>query len=339
VQEPLLRRPGQQIRPFVESAGVTARCCSLPLQRAITDFGADHAFGQLEKNLQEHYGITMPTSSCRKITESHAHRMDEQQATTEIPVINSPGCAVQIGELDGCMLPIVSVDNTADDKRKHKTLHWQEARLALVREQGCLTPRFGATFSGSVDTAGERLKACALAAGFGTETHFHSVGDGAPWIAHQVQDKFADQGRYLIDFYHVCDYLADAAKSCCAESEDDWLEKQKVRLKHNEVMTVIESLQPYLEAAEVEDSKAPVRACHRYLSNRTEQVDYQSALEKGLPIGSGEVESAHRYVIQKRLKLSGAWWKAENIDPMLSLRVVRANEQWDAYWDNLAEAA
>ena len=49
----------------------------------------------------------------------------------------------------------------------------------------------------------------------------------------------------------------------------------------------------------------PVRACLRYLSNRPHQLDYKGALEKGLPIGSGEIESAHRYVIQQRLKLPG----------------------------------
>ena len=70
---------------------------------------------------------------------------------------------------------------------------------------------------------------------------------------------------------------------------------------------VIKNLKPYLEANEIDDNKAPVRACHRYLSNRTDQLDYKNAIEKGLPIGSGEIESAHRYVIQKRLKLSGAW--------------------------------
>jgi len=36
-----------------------------------------------------------------------------------------------------------------------------------------------------------------------------------------------------------------------------------------------------------------------------------------LPIGSGEVESAHRYVIQERLKLPGAWWAHPNAQAML----------------------
>ena len=89
----------------------------------------------------------------------------------------------------------------------------------------------------------------------------------------------------------------------------------------------------------MEEAQATVRACHRYLSNRIGQLDYKGAIEKGLPIGSGEVESAHRYVIQKRLKLAGAWWKAENVEPMLALRVVRANDDWDEYWGKPVQAA
>ena len=80
---------------------------------------------------------------------------------------------------------------------------------------------------------------------------------------------------------------------------------------------VFENLRPFLENDEAKQTS--VRACYRYLNNRPEQLDSQGALEKDLPIGSDEIESAHRYVIQKRLKLSGAWWKAENINPMLAL--------------------
>ena len=53
-------------------------------------------------------------------------------------------------------------------------------------------------------------------------------------------------------------------------------------------------------------------------------------------IGSGEIKSAHCYVIQHRLKIAGAWWKIENAEKMLALRVVRANGDWEKYW---AEAA
>lgn len=104
-------------------------------------------------------------------------------------------------------------------------------------------------------------------------------------------------------------------------------------------MIVIDNLSAFIEDESIDDKQAPVRVCHRYLSNRTDQLDYRNALENGLPIGSGEIESAHRYVIQKRLKLSGAWWKASNVNPMLSLRVVRANDEWSEYWKNLCKVA
>jgi hypothetical protein len=48
------------------------------------------------------------------------------------------------------------------------------------------------------------------------------------------------------------------------------------------------------------------------------------------------VESAHRYGIKKRLKLSGAWWKPENAQAMLNLRVTRENGGWNQYWEAIA---
>jgi hypothetical protein len=70
---------------------------------------------------------------------------------------------------------------------------------------------------------------------------------------------------------------------------------------------------------------------------RTHQaLNYKTAIEQNLPIGSGEVESAHRYVIQKRLKIAGAWWEKENARDMLALRILRANNKWDDYWSRRA---
>ena len=70
----------------------------------------------------------------------------------------------------------------------------------------------------------------------------------------------------------------------------------------------------------------------RYLHHRLKHLHYAQSRKAGLPIGSGEVESAHRHVIQQRLKLAGAWWKETNAQAMLGLRVARANDCWLAYW-------
>jgi hypothetical protein len=108
-------------RPFVGVAGICGRGDSRPLQRVITDFGADKAFGRVSEKLKEHYGITVPRGAA---------------------------------------------------------------------------------------ATGNALKRLALAAGLNRRTQVHGVGDGALWIAEQIETQFGAKGRYLIDFYHLCDYLA-----------------------------------------------------------------------------------------------------------------------------------
>lgn len=329
----------------MQSAKVSHRGCSRPLQRAVTDFGADQAFAQVMDKLVEHYGIVLGESTILRITEGHAKKIFEKAEKAD-GVLAWPkqrgGSAVLIVEMDGGMVPIVEPDTTQPDKRKGKNLQWKEAKICLAHRQGSKTLAYGGTLQGDVATAGKKLYDCAWQAGFGRGSRVHAVGDGAPWIADQVEDQFGAQGNYLLDFYHVCDYLAAAAKSMIADpaGQNTWMEEQKIRLKTQRSDELIALLHLHLEPPGVDDSEAPVRQCHRYLSQRREQLDYQSAMKHDLPIGSGEIESAHRYLAQQRLKRPGAWWRAANADHMLALRINRANRQWDAYWaDNFQQAA
>ena len=51
-------------------------------------------------------------------------------------------------------------------------------------------------------------------------------------------------------------------------------------------------------------------------------------------IWRAQIESAHRHIIQQRLKRSGTWWRKHNADNLLALRLNRANRQWTDYWKN-----
>ena len=318
--------------------GVSAHSYSRCLQRVICDFGSDHSFGTVNKKLQEHYGITVSSSAPRVITEHHAFEVNNLGDSIGLP-INSPADVV-IGESDGSMIPIVETyvpesPDKSTDRRKNKRLFWKEARLSMAHAKGSTTPIFAGTMD-SVEIAGQQLLACVNAAGATEKTKVHCVGDGARWIANQVEEKFGSNGVYLIDFYHLCEYLGAAAPACAPDNKEDWLKIQKETLKLSEYARVLNALRPHLEPSATEDSQAPVRACHRYIKNRPEQLDYKTALEQELPIGSGEVESAHRYVLQKRLKLAGAWWSIEHAKNMIKLRTCRANDLWDAYWKKVA---
>ena len=294
------------------------------------------AFGRIPGKLKEHHGIDVPISSAQAITQSHAQIAYETQVLEhEIP--SQPGVRQLIAEMDGTLLPIV--ETTAGvteagipiDRRKTRQISFKEARLALVRSSEEDHPHFGTTF-GSVDEAGAQLLNSAIAKGMGAHSQVHAMGDGAPWIAHQVEGQFGEQATYLVDFYHVSEYLGEASQCCASDDANAWLKTQQNRLKHNQWSQVLAALHPYLEPSSVEDKKAPVRAAYRYIDNRSDQLDYQGAITAGLPIGSGEIESAHRYIILERLDIAGAWWTVEKAEHLMSLRGLRANQGWNDYW-------
>lgn len=321
------------------SAKVSPLGCSRPLQRAIVDFAADQPFAQARNKLKEHYGVEIGESTIQRITFGHAEAMFEAgRRGSDFP--EEPGSSKPIVvETDGGMVPIVEASGDAKDKRKGKTLSWREAKLSLAHAQGSRTPVYAGSIEGGVEAAGRQLLTCAVRAGFGTHSQVHAVGDGAPWIVGQVAEQFGDQGRYLIDFYHVCEYLSAAAMAVASDgaARKAWIETQKEALKAGRLDATLQVLAGLCEASEVEDEKAPVRCCHRYLSSRRAQLDYRGALASGLPIGSGEIESAHRYVAQQRLKRPGAWWRVEHAEHMLALRIVRINGDWDSYWRSLKQ--
>ena len=113
-----------------------ARSYSQPLQRRITDFGADVPFAKISFKLKEHYGIEVPTSSARNITETHALKIRENECLeTEIP--EQAGVERIVVEMDGSMIPIVTTDVIPSgeqllDRRKTRQVAWKEARLSLA---------------------------------------------------------------------------------------------------------------------------------------------------------------------------------------------------------------
>jgi hypothetical protein len=102
---------------------------------------------------------------------------------------------------------------------------------------------------------------------------------------------------------------------------------------------VLQQLARHCEAPDVDEEQAPVRRCHHYLSDRRNQLNYRDALAKDLPIGSGEIESAHRNIAQQRLKRPGARWRVKHAEYMLALRITRRNDDWEAYWATVGKHA
>ena len=298
----------------------------------MTDFGSDDSFEKASGKMKEHYGIIVPVSAMRTITENHAEIIKiTMPIKTVIPLTKGKDCI--IAETDGTMIPIVECSikdsKSNEDKRKNRETFWKEGRLCLAYSQGSTTPFFSATM-GKPDEAGDHLINSAINTGLGVNSSIHCVGDGAKWIENQVNRVFDNQGSYLIDFFHLCEYLAPVTEK--NNQNKPKYEEYKEMIKNGNIAEVVEQLRPYVEPDKFADKNAPVRKCIRYIKNRPGQFDYQNAIKNDLPIGSGQIESAHRYVIQSRLKLTGAWWKKDIADNMLALRTLRANNMWEEYW-------
>ena len=313
-------RGGRSFNPLGRAWQVRCRGLSLGLQRVLTDFGAATSFARAVAQVKEHYGVEVNASGVRGATLGHGVQMAAGQA--ERVELRRGGVSQVIAEMDGSMIPLVQIKAGSGDRRKRRAVEWREARLCLARAAGRVERRYGACLGG-VEQAGGQWRRAVVLAGGGQRTEVHGVGDGAVWVARQCTAQFGSRGRYLVDFYHVSEYLSAAGRAVGHGQE--WLAQQQERLKRNELEEVLEELGERLEVPEV-------KVCVNYLGERRGQLDYAGALARGLPIGSGEIESSHRHVIQARLKRSGGWWSESGARAMLGLRVERANGGWEDYW-------
>lgn len=319
---------GKQMRPFVRVAKVRNRGISLGLQRVLVDFGADTSFAKAVEKVKEHYRVKVNESLVREATLKHGEQMQMGiEVEARMPV---SGVKQLMSEMDGMFVPIVET-GVEGDRRKVRKCEYQEAKMCLAGQVGAVSRRYRATM-GVAAEAGKMWKVCVVEAGGGKETKLHCVGDGATWIEKQMRKQFFGQAEYLIDYYHLSEYLAKAGEAIEGKGGRKWLREQQARMKRNEFKKVLEEIKEKREGAEVEDINAPIRGCYRYIESRKESLNYEGAIARGLPIGSGEIESGNKSVLQARLKIAGAWWKVENAEKMIGVRTNRANQEWESYW-------
>jgi hypothetical protein len=332
LEEIVLRTDEQHwLRPFAHGVGVHGRGKTERLQRVLTDFGIEESFAAGNRRLVEHYGFSLDASALRTATLTHARRAAEVVAAeTAQPYRSLPaqGPATILAEADGSMVCTVPA---ATARAAARPRQWQDIRLVAAQAVGCTETTYGATF-GNVQVVGQQWGHAAKQAGRALTSSIHVVCDGAAWLALQARAIFGEDATVLTDFFHVSEYLAAAAPSCRPANPAAWRHTQAQRLRRSASALVIAELAQHGEPPETPDEQAPVRVAHRYLQNRPETLDYASALAAELPIGSGLIESGHKHVLQRRLKLSGAAWLEENAEVIAQLRVFRANDRWNELW-------
>lgn len=146
------------------------------------------------------------------------------------------------------------------------------------------------------------------------------VGDGANWIWDVMLRHFPD-GEQILDYYHCAEHVHETARAQFGDGTleaQEWAEAALTRLSLNELGRTVGELwrmQPRDAAADESIHKLIM-----YLEGQRERVGYDELRQRGLPRGSGGIESANKLICHVRLKRSGAWWLEANGNAMLRIR-------------------
>ncbi len=157
------------------------------------------------------------------------------------------------------------------------------------------------------------------------------LGDGAAWVWKTLASCFPE-GKQVLDYYHCSEHVYKVAEAHYGEGPKalQWMESTLARLADNQVDKVIWGLQR-MKATPA--TKNEIGKLITYLHHQRDRLDYSACKEKGIPIGSGGIESANKFISHIRLKRSGAWWVVENGNGMLRLRCAMYSGTFDqVFW-------
>ena len=155
------------------------------------------------------------------------------------------------------------------------------------------------------------------------------INDGAKWINDWINTNYP-QATNILDFYHAAEYLHDFAKvfygKKATQQAAQWVTQQKELLNNDQIAQCIEQIEALTCRSQVK--KQAQQRILTYYRNNQDRMYYKTYRKRGLLIGSGPIESAHRFVIQKRMKQSGQKWTKQGGQRIVNLKVANLNQQW-----------
>jgi len=149
--------------------------------------------------------------------------------------------------------------------------------------------------------------------------------------------RFGVQITVVLDLMHVLEYLWKAAHCFHADGTKEaeaWVEQRLIGLLQGQTAGYLaKGMRRNAEARglSAKDRKA-VDECARYLVNNSKLLHYDRALRDGLPIATGVIEGACRYLVRDRMDRTGARWSLAGAEAVLRLRALVTNGDFDDYW-------
>lgn len=155
------------------------------------------------------------------------------------------------------------------------------------------------------------------------------TGDGAEWIClswpgqRNLAADYSPDSEPIVDWYHACDHLHQAACALHPESgerAEGWFKGRQDSLFLGEVQSV---------TAPLDDAGLPEHA--HYFHTHQWRRRCQEFREEGYPIGSGTVESGIKQ-FKARLTGPGMRWSRPGVERMLGVRGAVIGHNFDELW-------
>jgi hypothetical protein len=230
----------------------------------------------------------------------------------------------------------------AKTQRRRYQAQWREPKLLIlfeIDERGRMKkgtrPWIDGTFAGP-DEAMELLAFHLHRLGAAQARVVAFVADGAPWVWERLDwverrvGLKAGRTVRVLDWCHAVHNLSLALESLGLSEQQRQQQYQQLRgwLRQGWHGLWQRELEELGQAA---GHPAGLAQPLNYLCNHAAagHMDYKRLRRRGLPQGSGAVESAIRRVINLRLKGPGLMWQEENAEGALALRAAAVTERWE----------
>jgi hypothetical protein len=235
-------------------------------------------------------------------------------------------------------------------QRRRLRVEWREPKLLIIFEldkQGRMKRKTRPWIDGTFQGPDECMELLAM--------HLHRLGaaaaevvvflaDGAPWIWERLPwvakrvGLSAEKVIGVLDFCHAVHQLSLALEGLgLTPSERQRLYRQlRKKLRAGQACQVTGALSLLAEHRSAGDEAwTHIRFLEKHAS--AGHLRYRAFRRRGLPMGSGAIESAIRRVVNLRLKGNGLLWYVDNAEGMLALRAAALTGRWQETLDHVRE--
>ena len=178
--------------------------------------------------------------------------------------------------------------------------------------------------------------------GFDPETNqnIHILMDGETTLYKRMSEYFK-KASFSLDIRHLEEKIWEVGRTFEAKGSKElaqWVEQYRTILYEGQASKLLEKMRELLRtlsarAKRDENKREKLLELIHYMEPRLAMMKYKQYIEDDLPIASGVIEGAARYVVGERMDCSGMRWIPQKAEALLHLRCIEINSEWDSFFE------